>query len=76
MEEIVMRLIGPVEPTGYHDEDQKRLENLRTLTNLIEGLVCKVRVARRSATCHEESVRAIGKFADDFLLDLGSSITE
>lgn len=67
--EIVMTLIGPVQPTGEHGADQKRLENMKALTELTDQLLFEIAVAARCADRAEASMKAIGAHAKTFLLD-------
>lgn len=39
---ITMKLIGQIEPTGDHGEDERRLENVAELMNVIDYLVGKL----------------------------------
>lgn len=67
LDEIFFKLVGPVRGIGEHNQDQKRLENLRTLTSLTEKLLDAIREAARDAGSHEHSVDAIGTYASGFL---------
>jgi len=67
LREIVIRLAGPIFPIGRSEVDAARLENLKTLTGLIESLLDDVRYVARDAVSTEASVRAIGVHARDFL---------
>ena len=67
LRDIVIRLVGPILPTGRSEIDSGRLENLVRLTDLIEGLLEDVRYVARDADSTEASVRAIGVHARDFL---------
>ena len=37
--EVVMKLVGPVCPTGDHNTDQERLKNMKALTELVDRLL-------------------------------------
>lgn len=69
--EIVMKLAGPIQPTGEHETDQRRLENLESLTELIYRLLLDISDAAKSADRPEASMKAIGSYARGFLNDLG-----
>lgn len=68
--EIVLRLIGPVQPTGEHNTDQQRLENMRALTELTDRLLTEIDAATKSADRPEASMKAIGSHARNFLDDV------
>ena len=66
--DIAMKLIGPVQPTGDNGKDLVRLENMKTLTVLIDKLLGQViDAAETGVDSHEASVRAIGQHAQNFL---------
>ena len=67
-EDIVMKLIGPIEPIGDSSVDPKRLENLKELCKLTELLVARIdRVSCENRDREEWSMKEAGKYADDFL---------
>lgn len=68
IEGIVRKLIGPVQPTGEHNTDQQRLENIKELTRLVDDLLDDLEDAAYCAVSHEASVKAIGQHARLFLL--------
>jgi hypothetical protein len=70
MYEIVMRLIGPVQPIGEHYSDQKRLANMKVLTELVDRLLFEIARAEPFADRTEASMKAIGTHAHDFLCEL------
>lgn len=39
MEDVVMKLVGPVRATGDIEEDRRRRENLKHLADLVESLL-------------------------------------
>jgi hypothetical protein len=65
--EIVMKLVGPVQATGDHGADEKRLENLRKLMGLLDDLLMDMNDAAASETRPEASMKAIGKCAREWL---------
>ena len=67
LHQIVTKLVGPVDAIGEHNADQKRLANLKTLTELVEMLLLDIHYAARSANNHQDSMKAIGKYAKEFL---------
>ena len=67
MHEIVMKLIGPVRPTGDHGADQERLANMEALTGLVDRLLFEIDSATPAATRSEASMKAIGAHAKEFM---------
>lgn len=65
--EIVMRLIGPVNPVGDSCKDVVRLQNLNALTELVEALLDTIVDVAKSADRQEASMRSIGRHAREFL---------
>lgn len=68
--EIVMKLTGPVQPAGESNEDEKRLRNIKVLTNLVDRLLSIIHDAADCADSHEASVKVIGEHARKFLKDV------
>ena len=73
MQDIVMKLIGPVQPTGDHGADQKRLENMKMLTELTDQLLFEISMAATNENRAEASIKAIGVHARDFLSSVRSA---
>lgn len=67
LEDVVSKLIGPVLAVGETHEDNKRLENLKTLTALVERLLLTIHEASSAADRQEASMKAIGMHARKFL---------
>ena len=65
--EIVMKLIGPVMPVGETREDERRLENMKVLTELVDRLLFEVDSASHNADRVEASMKAVGVHARDFM---------
>lgn len=42
--DVVLKLVGPIEPIGETNVDDKRLENLETLFVVTEDLVNKIKI--------------------------------
>jgi len=68
--EIVMKLIGPVRPTGDHGADMKRLENMKELTILVDKLMGDISSAAVFAARQEASMKAIGLLAKNFITEI------
>ena len=67
LDEIVMRLIGPVQPVGETREDERRLVRMQQLTELVDRLLFEINKAVPAATRQEESMRLIGECAQNYL---------
>lgn len=67
LDEMVMKLVGPVAAVGETHEDNRRLENLETLVSLVDQLLCKIEDASKAADRQEASMKAIGVRARAFL---------
>ena len=69
--EIVVKLIGPIEPIGETNADNERLENLKEMTNLVDILIYDIGSVIKNKDRPEYSMKRAGKFADDFFDALG-----
>ena len=66
--EIVNRLIGSIEPYGSSHIDEKRFENLKEMTYLVERLVDDLKtIAEDNKNRQEHSMKEMGQYADNFL---------
>lgn len=65
--ETVMKLVGPVEAVGETGQDERALENLKELTELVDLLLWKIANTAGTADRPEASMKAIGNHARDFL---------
>ena len=68
--EIVMKLVGPVQPVGETNADDARLKNIQALTELVDRLLGEIQTASYNADRVESSMKAIGKHAMAYLSDL------
>lgn len=67
--DVVMRLNGQIEPAGDTRLDADRLENLKSLCNLVWRLVSDIDDVAMSAGEHMASVKAAKDCATEFLRD-------
>lgn len=66
--DVVKKLIGEVEPVGETNEDNKRFENLKVLTGLVEKLIADIdNVYFQNCNSQEHSVKRAADFADNFM---------
>jgi hypothetical protein len=70
LNEIVMKLVGPVQPVGDSREDERRLANMKAPTELLDHLLQEVGRAANCEGRHESSMRVIGLHARQFLRQL------
>lgn len=75
IQEIVKKLIGPISPIGDSNADEVRFTNLKTMSDLVDGLVYDLAsISNTYSNSHEYSVKRSGEFADKFLRDLAESL--
>ena len=68
IKDVVLKLIGPVDPVGETNSDGKRFENLKALCELTEHLVCVIDdVSYRNKDRAEYSMSRAGKYAFHFI---------
>ncbi len=66
--EIVMKLIGPINPIGRTEIDNETFKNLLNLCNLVDDLVAKINnVSYNNLDAHEYSIKRSADYAADFL---------
>ena len=68
IKDVVLKLIGSVDPVGESNADDRRFENLKVLCELTEHLVCVIDdVSYRNKDRAEYSMSRAGKYAFDFI---------
>ena len=68
IKDVVLKLIGPVDPVGETSADEKRFKNLIELCELTEQLVCIIdEVAYQNKGRAEYSMSRAGKYAFEFI---------
>jgi hypothetical protein len=66
--EIVMKLIGSIEPIGETNTDNARMDNLKNLCELVDGLVYEIaEVENLNKASYQHSVKAMADYAGNFL---------
>lgn len=70
IKEIVLKLVGNINPAGDASRDGERFDNLVTLCDLVEDLVHKIKYVSKSKSSYESSVSKAGIYADKFLKSL------
>ena len=71
--DVVLKLVGPIDPVGETNTDNDRFENLKVLTQLIDDLLGAVDDVAANATRHEYSMKRAGEHASKFFDHLGIS---
>lgn len=70
LKDIVMKLIGNINPIGETNTDNDRFENLKCLCALVDDLVGQIdNVSYKNKDSHEFSVKRASDYADKFLTD-------
>lgn len=70
LQEIVMSLVGNIDPIGETTTDNERFENLKCLCDLVNVLVGKIdNVSYSNKDSKEYSVKRASEYADKFLTD-------
>ena len=68
IKDVVLKLIGPVNPIGESNTDDRRFENLKALCELTDHLVSIIdEVSYRNKDRAEYSMSRAGKYAFDFI---------
>lgn len=67
--EIVKKLIGNVNPAGDSSIDEQRFKNLEELCDLVGILVTEISHVAQNRESYEVSVKKLGQYAYDFLVD-------
>jgi hypothetical protein len=76
IEEIVMKLVGPIKPIGDSNTDKKRLDNLKILCDITEKFVHAIdSVACDHKDSYEDSTKTSGKYAENFIKTLVENYT-
>lgn len=65
--DIVMKLIGEIEPVGESNVDEKRLNNLILLENTIDILIDEIQFITPNKDRVEYSINKVGKESDRWL---------
>ena len=76
LNEIIMKLNGPVCPVGSSHTDKQRHENLKALCKTVDELIFEIHSASEGRDRVEASISKSGKYANNFLCDLRDSIPE
>ena len=69
--EVVKKLIGEIDPVGETHVDDKRYENLKAMTELVDTLLTDIDRVAGNRTRVEFSMKRAGNFARDFFNQIG-----
>lgn len=70
LKDIVMKLVGNINPIGETNTDNDRFENLKNLCELVDDLVGKINdVSYKNKDSREFSVKRASDYANKFLTD-------
>lgn len=67
-EEIITKLIGPINPVGKSEVDAERFENLKAMCELVNTLVTNIdHVSYHYRNDYETSIKNASEYAGNFL---------
>ena len=70
--ELVIKLVGPIAPVGETHTDDKRFENLKAMTELVDKLLTDIDdVAYLNKDRQEYSMKTAAEFASAFYDKIG-----
>lgn len=70
--DVVIKLIGPIEPIGETNTDNNRFENLKAMTELVDELLTDIdTVVYLNKDRSEYSRKRAGQFASEFYKKIG-----
>ena len=73
--EIVIKLVGPIEPVGETRTDEKCFENLKTMTELVERLLHDIADVAVQKERPEFSIKKAGEYAA-YMIDEWRNLNE
>lgn len=69
--EVVKKIVGPIEPVGCSNTDEKRLENLKLLTSVVGRLLNDIDSVAMCKNNYQHSMQVCGQWASDFQDEIG-----
>ena len=70
--DVVMKLVGPIQPVGETRTDDERFENLKVLCTVTDRLVAAIDdIGYRCKDAHQYSIKRAADRATKFMNDLG-----
>ena len=74
--EVVKKLVGEVDAAGSSHIDEKRLENLKVMTEVIDELIREVIYSASTKDDYRYSMQQIGKYAFGYLKEWKETLDE
>ena len=74
--DVVIKLIGPINPVGESRNDDERFENLKNMTSLVDSLLMDIKRIAEKRDSQKYSVKRAGAFAHNFLAEISLEIPE
>jgi hypothetical protein len=68
--DIIRKLIGPVEPYGHVEIDEKLFENLKEMCQVVDNLIGDIESVSANKDSQLGSKQEMGKYAYRFLVNL------
>lgn len=69
--DVVIKLIGNINPIGDESIDHKRLDNLKEMMSLVKLLIADIHeISYRNSTRQEDSIKKAVKLVDSFMENL------
>ena len=69
IKDVVLKLVGNVNPVGETNTDDKRFENLKTLCGVVDELIYEIQSVTRNKHAQEYSVKRAGEYAERWCKD-------
>lgn len=73
--DVIKKLLGPIEPIGEANTDEKRYENLEETIDVVNKLLFDLNQAAGYVTRSEYSMRHIGNKATEFLGEIRETLS-
>ena len=71
--EVVLKLIGRIQPVGETQTDNNRFENLKAMTELVDKLLTDIYgIAHSYKNNHQYSMKKAAAYASEFYTRIGS----
>ena len=71
IQDVVRELVGPIKPVGESNTDERRFENLKAMTELVDALLTDIDSVATNKGRAEGSMNKAGQFASDFQDQIG-----
>jgi hypothetical protein len=69
--EVVKKILGPIDPIGETNTDDKRLINLQNTIKVVDELLSDIKYVAEYSNCQAHSMNKAGKLAERFLNEIG-----